>query len=102
MPKGELQLVIAVEENFYEQKKVQNIYTSDVGLKSVIFLPVLSLPTCQRTLLNKLPVFLGLTLVGLWLWVCFKNLKTHLDPSVDIGISSLVMFLSSTMLLNYP
>lgn len=49
MPNGELQLVIAVEENFYEQKKVQNIYTSDVGLKSVIFQPVLSLPTCQRT-----------------------------------------------------
>lgn len=49
MPKGELQLVIAVEENFYEKKKVQNIYTSDVGLKSFIFLPVLSLATCQRT-----------------------------------------------------
>ena len=49
MPKGELQLVVAVEENFYEKKKVQNIYTSDVGLKSVIFLPVLSLATCQRT-----------------------------------------------------
>ena len=42
MPKGELQLVIAVEENFY-------FYTSDVGLKSFIFLPVLSLATCQRT-----------------------------------------------------
>lgn len=38
MPKAELQLVIAVEASFYEQKKVQNIYTSDVGLKSVIFL----------------------------------------------------------------
>ena len=49
MPKCELQLVIAVEKNVFEQKKVQNIYTSDVGLKSVIFLPVLSLPTCQRT-----------------------------------------------------
>ena len=47
--KDELQLVIALEENFYEPKKVQNIYTSDVGLTSGIFLPVLSLPTCQRT-----------------------------------------------------
>ena len=42
MPKGELQLVIAVEENLYEKKKVQNIYTSAVVsnlLSSYLFFP---------------------------------------------------------------
>ena len=92
MPKGELQLVIAVEENFYEPKKVQNIYTSDVGLTSPTNVPNI----------HKLPVFLGLTLVGLCLCVCCKNLRTHLDPSIDICVSSLVPFLSSIVLLNYP
>lgn len=52
--------------------------------------------------IHKLPVFLGLTLVGLCLCVCFKNLRTHLDPSINICVSSLVPFLSSIVLLNYP
>ena len=50
-------------------------------LSSNLFFPYLpaNVPNIQ-----KLPVFLGLTLVGLCLCVCFKNLRTHLDPSIDM------------------
>ena len=90
MPKCELQLVIAVEKNVFEQKRYKTFILRTLVsnlLSSYLFFPYLPANVLN---IHKLPAFLGLTLVGLCLILLL------------ICISSLVRFLSSIVQLNYP